>query len=208
MDHCNWAKSWPNQKIRPTSFSRTVPSSFMTAWMSSTANATASRCKQATSYPPTLRSRRFKLHVYMVTGVRVARGARLHHVDEDYSRFEADMQTGAPEEVVTLGAKATMGRKKLDSERLSKASDFVFAYRLNEVSYRGILSQKPYRGGEAASADAPYVRYEPTVVVDDFEVLHLVDIPFGGDAKKFEVIPIPGYENLECYAPKDEVDDV
>ncbi|TFA99546.1 hypothetical protein CCMA1212_008554 [Trichoderma ghanense] len=106
-----------------------------------------------------------------------------------------------------LGAKAAMGHKKLDWERFSKASDFVFAYRLNEVSYRGILSQRPYRVGEVASADAPYARYEPTVVVDDFEVLGLVDTPFGGDTEDLGVIHIPGYEDLECYVIREEVED-
>lgn len=57
------------------------------------------------------------------------------------------------------------------------------------------------------SADAPYERYEPTVVVDDFGVLGLVDTQFGGDAEEFEVIHVPGYEDLECYAVREEVED-
>ncbi|OTA00920.1 hypothetical protein A9Z42_0012250 [Trichoderma parareesei] len=155
----------------------------------------------------TLRSRRFKRHVYMVTGVRIARGARLHHLDKDHFRFAADTQTDMPEDIVTLGATAAMGQKKLDSEKFSRASDFVFAYRLNEVSYRGILSQRPYLGGEVASADAPYVGYEPSVVVDDFEVLGLEDTPFEGYPDDFDAIYLPGYEDLVCYIAKNDVDE-
>ncbi|KAL7807191.1 hypothetical protein V8C44DRAFT_191095 [Trichoderma aethiopicum] len=150
-----------------------------------------------------LKKWRWRKRVYMVTGVRVARGARLRRVNEDYLNFGAEVQVVAPAEVATLGLKAMMGRKKFDSERFDKASDFVFSYRLNEIDYGSQISHRPYRGGEMASADEPGVRYEPSAVIHDFEVFGLVDIPFGGNSKKFELVPVPGHDDLQCYASKE-----
>ncbi|KAL7815163.1 hypothetical protein V8C26DRAFT_402604 [Trichoderma gracile] len=150
-----------------------------------------------------LRRWRWRRRLYMVTGVRIARGARMRRLDGEYSEFEAAMQAAVPEEVVILGAKAMLGQKQLGSEMFDKASDFVFAYRLNEISYGTKIVHRPYKGGEMASADAPDESHEPRVVVDDFEVLGLVDIPFGGNSTRFEMVPIPGHEELQCYTSKE-----
>lgn len=154
--------------------------------------------------PATLKSFLFKTRVYMVTGVRVAKGARMRRRDQASTSLEAAGQTSGPDQSVTAGTQVKMEEKKLDAEDFDKSSDFVFAYRLNEVRYRGTVAHKPYAGGETAYADAPRVDTRSEIVLDDFEVLKIVDIPVGKDAKNFEAITVPGFEDLECYVGKDD----
>ncbi|KAI3570611.1 hypothetical protein IWW34DRAFT_774795 [Fusarium oxysporum f. sp. albedinis] len=154
--------------------------------------------------PATLKRFSFKRRVYMVTGVRVARGARMRRSDESSTSLQTAGEISAQDQTVTVGTKAKIQEKKLEAEEFDKASDFVFAYRLNEVRYRGTVKHKPYTGGETSSADAPQADTESEVVVDDFEVLKIVDIPVGKVAKDFEGITVPGFEDLECYVGKDK----
>jgi hypothetical protein len=42
----------------------------------------------------------------------------------------------------------------------------------------------------------------PMVMVDGFEVLGFEDMPFGNNSIKFELIPVSGHENLQCYISK------
>ncbi|KAH7000680.1 hypothetical protein EDB80DRAFT_895847 [Ilyonectria destructans] len=150
--------------------------------------------------PATLKGFLFKTRVYMVTGVRVAKGARMRRRDQASTSLEAAGQTSGPDQSVTAGTQVKMEEKKLDAEDFDKSSDFIFAYRLNEVRYRGTVTHKPYAGGETAYADAPRAGTKSEIVLDDFEVLKIVDIPVGKDAKNFEAITVPGFEDLECYS--------
>ncbi|UKZ50408.1 hypothetical protein TrVGV298_004670 [Trichoderma virens] len=105
--------------------------------------------------------------------------------DQTSTNFETSLQTSAPDDSITAGIKTKMEEKRLDSEEFDKSSDFVFAYRLNEIRYRRTVTHKPYSWGrDVVSREA-------------------INIPFGADTKTFKVIAIPRYEDLECYVGKD-----
>jgi len=154
------------------------------SYMTSPTLAYVSAAMRHGDVPATLKSFFFKTRVYMVTGVRVAKGALMRRKDQASKSLETAMQTDAPDQSVTAGTKVQAEEKRPDAEDFDKSSDFVFAYRLNEVRYRGVVTHKPYTGGETSSADAPRADTESEVVLDDFEVLKIVDIPAGMDAKK------------------------
>jgi hypothetical protein len=42
------------------------------------------------------------------------------------------------------------------------------------------------------------------IVIEDFEVLKVVEEPFAGDAKNFDVAEVDGHEDLVCFARKGE----
>ncbi|KAI1172883.1 hypothetical protein F4777DRAFT_590203 [Nemania sp. FL0916] len=153
--------------------------------------------------PATLKSFIFKRRVYMITGIRVAVGARMKRKDLRSTKVGAEAETSGPNQPVAAGAEANISDNKLDEEEFGKASDFVFAYRLNEVRYRGKVTHRPYTKGETASADAPAVEHESEIVIDDFEVLKISDVPLAGNAKDFDQVTIPGYEDVECFVGKD-----
>ncbi|KAL7918432.1 hypothetical protein ACQKWADRAFT_330826 [Trichoderma austrokoningii] len=137
--------------------------------------------------PATLKGWLFKTRVYIVTGP-----------------FGAEAQTSDLDQAVTVGMKAKVGEKRLDSEDFDKSSDFVFAYRLNEIRYRGTIKHNPYNGSETSSADAPQRQAAMEIELDDFKVLKIVDTPVGKDAKNFEALTVPGFEDLECYVANDD----
>lgn len=96
-----------------------------------------------------------------------------------------------------------MGEKKLKYEDFDKSSDFVCAYRLNEIRYRGTVKHNTYDGGETSSADGPPGQTAREIELDDFEVLKIVNIPVSKDAKRFEPLAVPEFEDLECYVGND-----
>ncbi|KAF9775976.1 hypothetical protein IL306_005884 [Fusarium sp. DS 682] len=153
--------------------------------------------------PESLKSFLFKRRVYMVTGVRVARGARMQRNDQSSMNVEIGGEMSNQDQAVALGSEAKLQGKTMESEDFDKSSDFVFAYRLNEVRYRGKVRHKPFRGGETSSADAPRADTESEIVIDDFEVLKIVDVPVSKDMKDLNSITVPGFDDLECYVPKD-----
>jgi hypothetical protein len=91
--------------------------------------------------------------VYMVTGLKIARGpsATRKQVDEIGGEgkigLDATATTGVP---VQGGPKLSLSRKREDSEWFSSSSDFVFAYRLQKisVSWSGSMSSKEVTGGD------------------------------------------------------------
>lgn len=149
-----------------------------------------------------LRNFHFKRRVYMVTGVRIVSGARMRRKNTSSTSGETSAQGGPPDQFVTAGGRAQFTANSLDSEAFDKATDFVFAYRLNEVKYRGKVTHKPYTGGEAASADEPQAPKEGEVEVMDFEVLKVSDIPLSGGSAEFERVDVPDYEEMECFVVK------
>ncbi|KAL7898910.1 hypothetical protein HDV64DRAFT_291651 [Trichoderma sp. TUCIM 5745] len=153
--------------------------------------------------PAALKGWLFKTRVYMVTGVRVAKGARMRRKNQLSTDFGTEAQTSEPNQAVTAGMKMKVGEKRLDSEDFDKSSDFVFAYRLNEIRYRGTVKHKPYGGGETSSADGPQRQATREIELDGFEVLKMVDIPMGKDARNFKALAVPGFEDLGCYVPID-----
>jgi hypothetical protein len=154
--------------------------------------------------PESLSGWKFKHRVYMVTGVRIASGARMVRSGTSSKGVHAAAEGALPDQSASGGASAEVTQKSSDSEEFENATDFVFAYRLNEIRYRGKVTHKPYMGGETASADKKGQQGMDEIVIEDFEVLKVVGEPFAGDAKHFDVAEINGHEDLVCLAGKRE----
>ncbi|KAJ6447115.1 hypothetical protein O9K51_01890 [Purpureocillium lavendulum] len=151
--------------------------------------------------PATLKTWLFKHRVYMVTGVRVVSGARMKRKDQ--TSMSASLAAEAPlDESVSAGATGNIASSSVESEGFEKATDFVFAYRLNEISYRGNVKHKPYTGGETESSDKAQGPRPSEIEIDDFEVLKISERPLAGSADDFDRVSIPGFEDVECFVPK------
>ncbi|KAH7139509.1 hypothetical protein B0J11DRAFT_45362 [Dendryphion nanum] len=149
-----------------------------------------------------LKNFRFKRRVYMVTGVRIVSGAHTIKSDISSSDVGISAKCGTSVQPVTAGVTGQFSSNSSSYEGFDKATDFVFAYRLNEIKYRGKLSHKPYTGGEVASTNEPRA-LEDDWEVTDFEVLGISDIPFTGKSADFDRFDVPDYENMESFYLKD-----
>jgi hypothetical protein len=93
----------------------------------------------------------FRKRLYMVTGVRIARGANMSK-EKSYeiglnNEVGVDLAyVGGPPMNVGIGGGITTGSNSAQS--FQGASDFVYAYRLCEVHYGKDVYTKPYTGGE------------------------------------------------------------
>jgi hypothetical protein len=154
--------------------------------------------------PESLSGWKFKHRVYMVTGIRIASGARMVRSDASSNGVQAAAEGTIPDQSASGGASTEVTQKSSDSEEFENATDFVFAYRLNEIRYRGKVTHKPYMGGETASTDKAGQKGVDEIVIEDFEVLKVVEEPFAGDAKNFDVAEVDGHEDLVCFARKGE----
>jgi hypothetical protein len=146
----------------------------------------------------------FKRRVYMVTGVRIVNGARMVRKDTSSTNNKVVAEGAAPDQSVSAGTQTGFATRSSESEGFDRATDFVFAYRLNEVRYRGVVTHKPYTKGEVASADRSPLNRGPEVEINDFEVFGagIVDIDFSDEEDDFERIEMSGWNGLETYVCK------
>jgi hypothetical protein len=93
----------------------------------------------------------FKKRLYMITGVRVARGAKLHQKGSESIGGNAGVGVDlgafgvAP---VTVGVGGAGQSTSSENYGFKKSSDFVFAYRVCEIHYGKDVYVKPYNSGE------------------------------------------------------------
>lgn len=150
----------------------------------------------------------WKRRVYMVTGVRIVHNARMKLKDTSTTNNQLVAQGAAPDQSVSAGTQGGVATKSMGSEEFDKASDFVFAYRLNRVKYRGVVAHKPYTKGETESVDRPSGPRGPAVEMNDFEVVGsgLEEIDFEDEEDDFDRVEAEGVEH-ESYLPKAEDED-
>jgi len=102
----------------------------------------------------------YQVPVYMVTGLKIARGAEsaITHARElgVDARLGIDgTSAGTP---AAGGPKLTLEAKDTNDVSFKDSSDFVFAYRVREIYYeKGSLKTKPYNKGELADKSGPSV---------------------------------------------------
>lgn len=155
--------------------------------------------------PARLREWSFRKRVYMVTGVRVVMGATTSQRDESASKISASGQASLQHGVdPSVGAKGELSTRSNESTSVGAVSDIVFAYRLQEVKYRGKITHRPYKGGEVAQAsDEPIRDVRSEVFIEDFEVVGVDDDAWKGDAKNFDKVVVDLLQgDLECYLAK------
>lgn len=94
----------------------------------------------------------FRKRLYMVTGVRVARGARLVQSSSKVMGGEAKVGvdltafTAAP---LSVGPAIGLSTTTKTEYSFNDASDFVYAYRVCEIHYGKDVYAKPYNRGDA-----------------------------------------------------------
>lgn len=101
--------------------------------------------------PAHLKTWRWRKRVFMVTGVTIAEGARMERSDKQSARANASAKadlSGAG--LATAGGSGGLESKDSSMEKLEKTTDFILAYSLNEIFYRGI-KHRPFRKGEVQS---------------------------------------------------------
>ncbi len=98
----------------------------------------------------------FRKRLYMVTGVRIARGARLDQkVSNDVggeAKVGVDL-TALAAVPVTVGPTVDASIKKSNHFSFKGSSDFVYAYRICEINYGKDVYVKPYNKGETQGAN-------------------------------------------------------
>lgn len=93
----------------------------------------------------------FRKRLYMVTGVRIARGARMAGRNTAsvgaHTKLGADL-AGIEGSPATVGVDGSITNTSSSVHSFQNASDFVYAYRLCEVYYGKEVYLKPYSDGE------------------------------------------------------------
>jgi len=98
----------------------------------------------------------FRKRIYMITGVRIARGARLsQQTPRTYgikARVSVDLavQAATP---ITLGPAGHISKTAANSYSFEGSSDFVYAYRVCEIHYGKDVHVRPYNKGETFGVD-------------------------------------------------------
>jgi hypothetical protein len=93
----------------------------------------------------------FRRRLYMVTGVRIARGARLHQSavkgfgGEAKVGLDLTALTAAP---LSIGPAASASSTTCTKHSFTDASDFVYAYRVCEIHYGKDVYTKPFNKGD------------------------------------------------------------
>jgi hypothetical protein len=93
----------------------------------------------------------FRKRLYMVVGVRIARGAGKSAQTSRSFGLSAGIGIdpaflgGLP---ITAGVEGSFDRSAAQTESFQGSSDFVYAYRLFEIYYGKQVSYRPYTGGE------------------------------------------------------------
>ncbi|KAF2176116.1 hypothetical protein K469DRAFT_531594, partial [Zopfia rhizophila CBS 207.26] len=114
----------------------------------------------------------FKKRVYMITGVRTAHGARMEKTESHSSSVQAQLAADGSPHGVPVGGGVRGGHSSSATNKVTfeKTTDFVWAYRLNEVNYRGKITQKSYTKGETSAA-GDLSTPEAVQKLDDFDVI-------------------------------------
>ncbi|KAI8680446.1 hypothetical protein NCS57_00325200 [Fusarium keratoplasticum] len=142
----------------------------------------------------------FKKRLYMITGTRVVQGARMATTNQQTFTAGVEAQgdgtsSGVPVQIGTSG-----GIQKHASQGLSfgRATDFVFAYRLQEIFYYGVskMEHHPFNKGETSSLDSAGPGQELEDDFDDFEMLRIDDEDFDGEGfDGIQEVDIPGTQS-------------
>jgi hypothetical protein len=153
----------------------------------------------------------FKKRLYMITGVRVARGAKMHQKGSESIGGNAGVGLDlgafgvAP---VTVGVGGAGQSTSSENYGFKKSSDFVFAYRVCEIHYGKDVYVKPYNSGETFGTNDGGDGDEPSedeeeklqkIVVEDIETSD-----FAGGGAPHKSFSLPGEEKSTDWGEEEE----
>ncbi|KAL7908290.1 hypothetical protein GGI35DRAFT_57445 [Trichoderma velutinum] len=135
---------------------------------------------------------KLQLRIFLVTGVRIARGASvsvtdLHKTSVSIKAGVDGSSQGVP---VQVGLGAALGQETEQTENAEESSDFVFAYRLHEITWIAGVDKHVYAGGDVEAVRESHAPVDQQVKNDTDE--------------------ITGYEleSLELFDEEDDIDDM
>ncbi|EHK26041.1 uncharacterized protein TRIVIDRAFT_63373 [Trichoderma virens Gv29-8] len=136
---------------------------------------------------------RLQRRIFLVTGVRIARGASVS-LETDSHKTSASIKAGLDGSSqgvpVQAGLGAALGQETEQIEKAEESSDFVFAYRLHEITWIAGVDKRVYTGGDVESVRESHAPVDQQVKSDADE--------------------ITGYEleSLELFDEEGDVDDM
>lgn len=133
-----------------------------------------------------IRQNNFKKPVYMITGVKIARGAdvALTRSRESGTHLRAGVDgttAGAP---ATAGPEVTISSTNSETTRFGESFDFVFAYRLREIYYeKGQVKHKECNKGALQGTDdgSPEKADETSLSSPSLEISGLAEEDVSGE---------------------------
>ncbi|UKZ72809.1 hypothetical protein TrVFT333_000446 [Trichoderma virens FT-333] len=142
--------------------------------------------------PAAIKWWKLQRRIFLVTGVRIARGASVSETGSH--KTSASIKTGVDESSqgvpVQASLGAALGQETEQTEKAEESSDFVFAYRLHEITWIAGVDKRVYTGGDVESVRESHAPVDQQVKSDTDE--------------------ITGYEleSLELFDEEDDVDDM
>ena len=98
---------------------------------------------------------KLRRRIFLVTGLRIARGGSKSSVRETTSQANARAEADGEQANVPAraGAQGERETSDMESENTARISAFIWAYRLEEITYRLWVSHKPIGHGHTASRE-------------------------------------------------------
>lgn len=151
----------------------------------------------------------FRRKVYMVTGVKIASGARGFTSYVRERSFDARVGVDGTSMGVPVAAGPQVEASEDGRTRVGfrDADDFVFAFSLREIRVKragGVKKQRQFKDGDFMSKDG-FKKEESTATEEGIEIIGLTEYDAGGDEWDLEEIDAMEEENgEECICIKSE----
>jgi hypothetical protein len=125
---------------------------------------------KAGDVPTAIKWWKLRRRIFLVTGVRIARGATISASDVDKSSVGGALKgDGSTQNIPAKGGfDVNMGHDTKQVETVEESSDFVFAYRLHEINWIAGLDKKAYTDGDTqAISDDDAEKLNPDELADE-----------------------------------------
>lgn len=144
----------------------------------------------------------YKDPIFMVTGMKIARGASLESSQSKKFGWKLRFGFSHPGVPAEAGPKAGMTKSRSEEESFDGSTDFILAIRVKKICYReGKLVTEEYNKGATMMDDVTKQRY--TVELEDTtDDIGLEDVPGGKDMELAESNSCDGNEPSYLALPK------
>ncbi|KAJ6437371.1 thioredoxin [Purpureocillium lavendulum] len=144
----------------------------------------------------------YKGPVFMVTGMKIARGASMESTHSRGFGWKFSLGFSHPGVPADLGPKAGMTKTRAEGESYDESTDFILAIRVRKIRYRaGELATAEHNKGATMMDDITKQRY--TVELEDLgDDIGLEDVPGGKDMELAESNEYDGDEPSYLAIPK------
>jgi hypothetical protein len=129
--------------------------------------------------------------VFVVTGVRIAYGTSFDKEETDTSEIHGSLQADGTQSGVPAsgGGKFNENESSGIKEVAKTVSPFVFAYRLQQVRYRLVVSHKPFDDGHTVDVESGSVPETGENEYTGYELVKIDEKDFGA-GKEFSLLSV------------------